>query len=128
MQAAFEDACVTGYAGLVESMTNDRKDRHVLAAAVRAGAHAILTENVKHFPSQSVASYIVEVLTPGQFPAHQFHLNRELLEEKFYGGEDTRNSIRRSRLPAGEVGAITARTAPGFCELREVQRLPFLLH
>ena len=85
MQAAFEDACVTGYADLVASMTNDEKDRHVLAAAVRTGAHAILTENVKHFPAASVEPYDIDVLTPDQFLAHQFHLNRELLEEKLCG-------------------------------------------
>jgi hypothetical protein len=85
MQTAFEDACVTGYADLVESMTNDTKDRHVLAAAVRTGAHAILTENVKHFPAESVEPYNFDVLTPDQFLAHQFHLNRELLEEKLCG-------------------------------------------
>ena len=72
MQTAFEDACVTGYADLVESMTNDTKDRHVLAAAVRTGAHAILTENVKHFPAESVEPYNFDVLTPDQFLAHQY--------------------------------------------------------
>jgi hypothetical protein len=41
METAFEDAKVTGYECLVTSMTNDPKDRHVLAAAVRCGAHAI---------------------------------------------------------------------------------------
>jgi predicted nucleic acid-binding protein len=82
MQTAFEDACVTGHADLIPSMTNDAKDRHVLAAAVRAGAHAILTENVKHFSAESLAPYSIDVLTPEQFLAHQFYLNRELLEEK----------------------------------------------
>jgi hypothetical protein len=57
MQTVFEDACVTGYAELIPSMTNDAKDRHVLAAAVRTGAHAILTEKVKHFPAESVEPY-----------------------------------------------------------------------
>ena len=38
MQTAFEDACVTGYAGLISSMSNDEKDRHVLAAAQRVFA------------------------------------------------------------------------------------------
>ena len=48
METAFEDARVTGYECLVASMTNDPKDRHVLAAAVRCGAHAIITDNVRH--------------------------------------------------------------------------------
>lgn len=85
MQTAFEDACVTGYAGLVESMTNGTKDRHVLAAAVRGGAQTILTENVKHFPAESAEPYSLDVLTPDQFLAHQFHLNRHLMEEKLRG-------------------------------------------
>jgi hypothetical protein len=67
------------------SLTNNEKDRHVLAAAVRTGAHAILTENVKHFPAASLEPYDIDVLTPDQFLAHQFHLNRELLEEKLGG-------------------------------------------
>lgn len=35
METAFEDARVNGYECLVDSMTSDPKDRHVLAAAVR---------------------------------------------------------------------------------------------
>lgn len=49
MEMAFPDAAVEGYEGLVESMTNDRKDRHVLAAAVRCGAHCIVTQNRRHW-------------------------------------------------------------------------------
>jgi len=36
MNDAFPDATTTGYRSLVEAMTCDPKDRHVLAAAVRA--------------------------------------------------------------------------------------------
>ena len=82
METAFEDAKVTGYEGLVASMTNDRKDRHALAAAVRCGAHAIITDNVRHFPRESVKPYDLDVLTPDEFLVHQFHLNKELLREK----------------------------------------------
>jgi predicted nucleic acid-binding protein len=48
MQAAFPDALVEGHSGLADSMTNDIDDRHVLAAAVRCGAHTIVTNNVRH--------------------------------------------------------------------------------
>ena len=82
METAFEDAKVTGYECTVGSMTNDPKDRHVLAAAVRCGAHAIVTENVRHFPPGSVKPCGVGVLTPDDFLVHQFHLNKELLAEK----------------------------------------------
>ncbi|MFN7919729.1 MAG: PIN domain-containing protein [Bryobacteraceae bacterium] len=82
MESAFEDANVSGYEPLVMSMTNDPKDRHVLAAAVRCGAHALVTQNVKHFKPESTASYELDILTPDDFLLHQFHLNAELLLER----------------------------------------------
>ncbi|WBB75051.1 PIN domain-containing protein [Micromonospora sp. WMMD1128] len=50
MNAAFEDAMVTGYEALIDQMDNDPKDRHVLAAAVAAGADSIITCNLRDFP------------------------------------------------------------------------------
>ncbi|MFC7527617.1 PIN domain-containing protein [Actinoplanes sp. GCM10030250] len=49
MNAAFEDALVTGYESLIGQMDNDPKDRHVLAAAVTAGADSIITCNLRDF-------------------------------------------------------------------------------
>jgi predicted nucleic acid-binding protein len=82
MDTAFDDAKVTGHDDLVGSMTNDPKDRHVLAAAVRGGAHAIITANIRHFPPPSLLPYDVAAITPDDFLIHQFHLNEELLREK----------------------------------------------
>ena len=48
MDSAFPDALVSGYRKLIPQMTCDEKDRHVLAAAVRAGAAIIVTFNTKH--------------------------------------------------------------------------------
>lgn len=82
MESAFDGARVTGYEALIPAMTNDHKDRHVLAAAVRCKAHAILTTNVKDFPRQAALPYDVDVLTPDTFLVHQFHLAGGLLEER----------------------------------------------
>ena len=82
MEAAFEDARVTGYEYLVQAMTNHAKDRHILAAAVRCRAHAIVTQNVKHFPPETAKPYDLEILTPDDFLVHQFHFYGELLMEK----------------------------------------------
>ena len=82
MESAFEDASVTGYECLVSAMTNDPKDRHVLAAAVRCGAHAIITHNVRHFRPESAKPYDLDILTPDDFLIHQFHFNSELLMER----------------------------------------------
>jgi hypothetical protein len=72
---------VTGYDDLSASMTNDPKDRHVLAAVVRCGAHAIVSGNVKHFPRESMAPYGLECLTADEFLTHQYHLNPDAFIE-----------------------------------------------
>jgi predicted nucleic acid-binding protein len=77
MNAMFEDAEVTGYEPLLEAMKNDPKDRHVLAAAVRSGAHAIVTDNVKDFPPEFVQPYAIEIITGDDFLLHQFHLDSD---------------------------------------------------
>ncbi|TVR78284.1 MAG: PIN domain-containing protein [Saprospirales bacterium] len=47
-QLAFPDALVENYEPLVESLTlPDEKDRHVLAAAIKANANVIVTNNIK---------------------------------------------------------------------------------
>src|SRR5690349_19351825 len=52
MMIAFEDAMVTEYEALIPVMDNHPKDRHVLAAAVRCQAHAIVTDNTKDFQTR----------------------------------------------------------------------------
>ncbi len=47
MRDAFPEALVTGHEWLIDSMPNDPKDRHVVAAAVKAGAQVIVTINLK---------------------------------------------------------------------------------
>jgi predicted nucleic acid-binding protein len=49
MEKAFPASMITGYAGLIASMKNDPKDRHVTAAAVKAGAEVIITNNLRDF-------------------------------------------------------------------------------
>lgn len=68
MQGAFPEAFITGYRSLVDSMVcPDPADRHVLAAAVRANAGAIVTYNLKDFPPEVVNPYEIEVIHPDGF-------------------------------------------------------------
>jgi len=78
MLGAFPDAVVDGYEHLIGSMTNNSKDRHVLAAAVRCGAHCIVSNNKKHFPDDALSEYNLECLTADEFIEHQYHLNPDL--------------------------------------------------
>jgi len=54
IHTAFPDAEVAGYESLLPSLTNNAKDRHVLAAAIRNNCPLILTFNLKHFPAEAL--------------------------------------------------------------------------
>lgn len=74
MREAFPDAEVTGYQDLIPAMTNNEKDRHVLAAAVRAGAAVIVTANTKDFPASALDPYEIDAVTPDAFLLDQLDL------------------------------------------------------
>ena len=82
MTVAFENAKIKGYQGLISLMTNDLKDRHVLAAAIKAGAQGIVTSNVKDFPAASVAPFGVQVWTPDAFLTQWFRGDRKRVVER----------------------------------------------
>ena len=52
----FPEAWVEGFEPMIDGMTNDPKDRHVLATAVRCHADLIVTYNRRHFPDDSLRS------------------------------------------------------------------------
>lgn len=78
MRDAFPDAMVDGYESLIPSMTNDPKDRHVLAAAVRANAEVIVTFNLSDFPEEALDPYDVCAIHPDEFLLDQLDLYPEL--------------------------------------------------
>lgn len=62
------DSLVTGYEGLIEGLSlPDPDDRHVLAAAIHAGAEVILTFNLADFPADAIAVHGIEVRHPDDF-------------------------------------------------------------
>jgi hypothetical protein len=82
MQSAFPEALVSGYEFLTESMPNQSKDRHVLAAAVYGKVDAIVTLNIRDFPLNCLSAYGVERLTPDEFLVHQWHLDPALVRSR----------------------------------------------
>jgi predicted nucleic acid-binding protein len=74
MRRHFEDAEVTGYEALTPAMTNDEKDRHVLAAAIVGGSDVIVTSNLKHFPRAALEPYDMDVQGPDEFLCHQWEV------------------------------------------------------
>jgi predicted nucleic acid-binding protein len=78
MEREFPEAEVTGYEHLIGAMQNDPKDRHVVAAAVKAGAQVIATANLKDF---AVLPDGVEVQSPDDFLCNLFDLDPNGFEE-----------------------------------------------
>ena len=75
MDASVRDAKVTGYEGLIDSLDlPDQNDRHVLAAAIKAGANAIVTTNLKDFPKRELSKYDIEAIHPDDFIYYQIDL------------------------------------------------------
>jgi len=74
MTTYFPDAMVDGYEDLIPGMTCDPKDRHVLAAAVRANAEVLVTFNLKDFPADSTKAFDIEVVHPDMFLLDQLDL------------------------------------------------------
>jgi predicted nucleic acid-binding protein len=72
MRRAFPEAQVTDYEGLITAMRNDEKDRHVVAAAVKAGAQVIVTSNKRDFYDLPSG---IEVQTPDEFLSNLFDLD-----------------------------------------------------
>lgn len=68
MNRAVRDCLVTGYEFLIDGLAlPDKDDRHVLAAAVRAGAQVIVTSNLRDFPSAILSPLGIEAQAPDEF-------------------------------------------------------------
>lgn len=67
LYAHFGEAWISGHQPLIPRMTNDEKDRHVLAAAVHGGAPIIVTFNLRHFRPEHLEPWGVRALHPQSF-------------------------------------------------------------
>jgi predicted nucleic acid-binding protein len=80
MDKAVPDCLVTEYRPLIASLElPDPDDRHVLAAAIRCGAQAIVTFNSSDFPRENLLLYDVEAIHPDDFVQNQFDLHQEVV-------------------------------------------------
>lgn len=77
MNVAVRDCLVTGYEPLVGAMTlPDPDDRHVLAAAIKAGAQVIVTNNLRDFPTDALQQWGIDPKSADDFVLDQIDLNR----------------------------------------------------
>lgn len=114
MRAHFSNALVAGYEGFIPLMTNDPKDRHVLAAAVASEAKIIVTSNLRHFPKAALGPFKIETQAPDDFLTRLFNLNAERMEHVIQ--EQARDLVSPPKTIPELLGAL-AQHAPGFVAL-----------
>lgn len=76
MNTAFPEALVTDHESLIAGMKNDENDRHVAAAAVKAGAQVIVTMNLSDFRDLPEG---LEAQHPDEFLVNLFDLDPDSL-------------------------------------------------
>ena len=75
MDSHIRDCLVFGYEDLIDGLElPDPKDRHVLAAAIKAHAQTIVTFNLSDFPAKYILKYDIEVQHPDEFLRHLIDL------------------------------------------------------
>ena len=96
LHAHFGEAWISGYEPLIPRMTNDEKDRHVLAAAVHGEAPIIVTFNLRHFKSEHLEPWGVRALHPQSFLNGIFQQEQSLVITKLEGqAADRRRTLRQ---------------------------------
>ena len=100
MEAYAEDAIVSGYEDLIETLVlPDPRDRHVVAAAIHCGADTIVTLNLKDFPNETLASYKLVARHPDSLLAEFIDVNPALTAEALAAD---RASMRHRPMSADE--------------------------
>ena len=76
VRQAFPDALVENYESLIGGLNlSDKKDCHVLAAAIKANASIIVTNNLKHFPKDYLYTFGLIAKSADDFVTDLIDLN-----------------------------------------------------
>ena len=115
INAAVPDCLVRGYEHIVQDLElPDENDRHVLAAAIRAGAAAIITRNLKDFPSSVLGEYEILAIHPDDFILDLADLEPQVLERV---AKAQRKALQRPSLdPEAFVAVLRRQELPGVAD------------
>ena len=100
MNAALPGATVVGYEDLVPTVSlPDPDDRHVVAAAITAGASVIVTWNLRDFPATALKKYGLRRQTPDAFLAELYDGAPDLIVGSL---ANARRNLNKSRVSASQ--------------------------
>lgn len=116
IRSHFPEALVEGYQDLISAMTNQAKDRHVLAAAVRSGAELIVTINLRDFPSKALERFSIAAIHPDNFLSDLLELEPGIVLETI------REQAGAIQQPMDYVLGRLRISAPYFVQLMEARR------
>ncbi len=111
MKLAFPEAMVEVTDSLIPCMDNHPRDRHVLATALIAKAHIIVTDNLRHFPKESLSQFQIEAQSSDQFLTYLYDSYPERIGEVI---EDMVNSLKKPPLSRQELLNLFKQSVPTF--------------
>jgi hypothetical protein len=84
INVAFPDAMVNNYEELIATLSlPDKKDCHVLAAAIKSDANLIVTNNLKHFDNVYLSKFGLYAKNADDFITDTIDLNTQVAKEAF---------------------------------------------
>ena len=117
---AVPDCLVTGYEHIVERLAlPDANDRHVLAAAIRVGAAAIVTLNLRDFPKEVLDEFEIFAIHPDDFILDLADLEPQVLERV---AKEQRMALRNPPLDAEAfISVLRRQELPGVAAFLEAR-------
>lgn len=79
LKESFPEAMISGYDDLIKLMENEKKDRHVLAAAVREKLDLIVTFNLKDFKEEHLKPWDIMAVHPQDYLLTLYSMNPALV-------------------------------------------------
>lgn len=111
MTEYFPECRVSDYTAFVKDATNHPKDRHVVGAALKAGARVIVTLNLRDFPSTAIDRHGIAAQSPDTFLMSLFENDSsQLVAIVAQQAADLRNPMSS----VADVLAALAANAPAF--------------
>lgn len=111
MKIAFPEAMIEVTDRLIPCMDNHPGDRHVLATGLIAKAHIIVTDNLKHFPKESLSQFRIEAQSADQFLTYLYDSYPDRISETI---EDMVESLKKPPLSKQELLELFKKSVPTF--------------